>query len=294
MKSRNLLKLFGLMALVVLFACKKDDAKPVVPSLYFIDSSSELIQKLSPLDNTAVIDTIKDVATMSGVGIAYDNVNKKIFFSDFYDADTPNGRIWKMNLDGTSAEAIVTGLLDPYGIALDQTGKKVYWTDDEGNIGRSNFDGTSPDTSLVYIPSGKMRAIALDKANNKMYFYEVKNDNLYVANLDGTNKSVLITGAYGYAIFIDTVNGKIYFDDTYGPALKRANLDGTGIVEIYKDLAALPEESRIYGITINYSTNKLIWSNRDAGEIYMANLNGTSKETLATGLDSPRGICLVK
>jgi DNA-binding beta-propeller fold protein YncE len=288
MKAKQLLNLFGLLALVMLLACKKDDPKPVVPSLYFIDSSSELIQKLSPLNNTAVIDTIKDVATMSGVGIAYDNVNKKLFFSDFYDADTPNGRIWKMNLDGTGEQAIISGLLDPYGIALDLTGKKVYWTDDNGNIGRSNLDGSSPEDSLVKVPGGGMRAIAVDKANNKMYFYEVQNDNLYVANLDGTNKSVWMTGVYGYALFVDKVNNKLYFDDQYGPALKRANLDGTNVEEIDNT------DTRIYGIAIDYDLKKLYWSGRDAGEIYMANLNGTSKEILATGLASPRGICLVK
>ncbi|MBK8883815.1 MAG: DUF5050 domain-containing protein [Bacteroidales bacterium] len=259
-------------------------------SIYFMDSSDEILGKLD-LDANKTVTTVKDLAGMSGVGIAYDNVNNKIFFSDFYDADTPDGKIWKMNLDGTSPVAIVTGLLDPYGIALDVAGNKVYWTDDAGNVSRANLDGTSPELGLVTITDGWMRSIALDKANNKMYFYDVNAENLYVANLDGTNPTVLIPGVYGYLIFVDTVNGKIYFDDQNSGAagkLRRANLDGTGIIDIDDT------QSRIYGLDIDRDANKMYWTARDLGEIYRANLDGTGKEILKTGLSSPRGMFLKK
>jgi PKD repeat protein len=262
----------------------------IAASIYFMDSSDELMQKLV-LDGTGTVTTVIDLAGKSGVGIAYDNVNNKIFFSDFYDADTPNGKIWKMNLDATDATAIATGILDPYGIALDVAGGKVYWVDDAGNVSRANMDGSNPQTGLVNIVDGWMRSIALDVENNKMYFYEVDFENLYVANLDGSNPTVLISGVYGYAIYIDTVNDKIYFDDQNsgtGGELKRANLDGTGITTVDAT------ETRIYGIAIDYDLNKLYWSARDMGEIYQANLDGTGKSTVATGLTSPRGLFLKK
>ncbi len=294
MKATRFLSVLGLIALASLSACKKDDDKPKsIPSIYFIDSSIELIQQ-AVLNITATdisvdtLKTVKNVAEMSGVGLALDATNNKIFFSDFFDADTPDGKIWKMNLDGTEAVAIVTGLLDPYGIALDVKGGKVYWTDDNGNISRSNLDGTSPEIGIVNVVEGGMRAISLDVENNKMYFFEVMNDDLWVANLDGSNKSLLIDGVYGYALFVDKVNKKIYFDDQYGPALKMANLDGTGIVEIDNT------DTRIYGIDIDYDNDKLYWTARDMGEIYVAKLNGTEKKTLRTGLDSPRGLFFKK
>jgi hypothetical protein len=70
--------------------------------------------------------------------------------------------------------------------------------------------------------------------------------------------------------------------------LKRADLDGTGIIDIDDT------QSRIYGIDIDKDLNKLYWSARDLGEIYRANLDGTGKEVLKTGLTSPRGIFLKK
>lgn len=257
----------------------------VAASLYFIDPSDELIQKLT-LDNTLAITTVKDVAGMSGVGLAYDKASNKIFWSDYTDATTPNGKIWKMNLDGTGEEAIASGILDPYGIALNPSEGKIYWADDNGYISKSNLDGTATQTGVVIISGGGMRAVAIDTVHSKMYFYEVNNDNLYIADLDGNNRNVLLTGSYGYGLFVDNVNNKLYFNDYYGPSLKRCNLDGSSV----EDIDAT--DTRIYGIAIDYRLNKLYWSARDAGEIYMSDLDGTNKITLATGLSSPRGIFL--
>jgi hypothetical protein len=67
-----------------------------------------------------------------------------------------------------------------------------------------------------------------------------------------------------------------------------ANLDGSNIQ------AVDDTDTRIYGIFIDNDTDKLYWSARDTGEIYSANLDGTGKTVLKTGLTSPRGIFLKK
>jgi len=287
MKATKLLLLLFAAVLTFMVSCKKEDKPPVIPTLYFMDTSDEIIGKIV-LDGTNTVTTVKDVAEMSGPGIAYDDETDRLYFSDFYDADTPDGKIWRMKQDGTEAEAIVTGILDPYGVAIDHDNKKVYWADDAEHISRANLDGTGLETGLVTIAGASMRAVAIDEKNDKLYFYEVENEDLYVANLDGTNPRVLIPGVYGYAILIDTKNSKIYFDDQNTPALRRANLDGSNIVDI-ADL-----DNRVFGIAIDYDKNKIYWSDRGPGEIYEANLNGTGKVTIATGLSSPRGIVLVK
>ena len=220
--------------------------------------------------------------------LAIDPGQGKVYFSDFEVAN--QGKIWRMNLDGTGLEAIVTGINDPYGVDLDLTNGKVYWADDAGNISRANLDGSSPQIGIVNISGGLMRAVSLDPASNKMYFYEVDQENLYVANLDGSNPAVLIPGVYGYAILVDTQNDKIYYDDQNANggdgALMRANLDGSGAVNI-SDVA-----TRIYGMAIDYTESKIYWSGRDSGALTRANLDGSSPEVLKNGLASPRGIML--
>lgn len=257
---------------------------PVVKELFFIEYGASLIKKLNLTDNNTT--TVLDIAGKGGPGMAFDAVNNKIYFSDF--EVTGSGHIYRMNLDGTGLTEIAANLTDPYGIAVDPAGGKIYWTDDAGNISRANLDGSSPEIGLVNIAGGQMRAVALDPENNKMYFYEVNLEILYSANLDGTNVTPLFTGTYGYAILVDTVNDKIYFDDQNELKLWRADLDGSNKIAIDT------EDTRIYGMAIDHSTNQLYWSGRDSGKIKRASLDGTNQETLSSGLDSPRGVALIQ
>lgn len=252
-------------------------------AIYYIEYGNNVIKKL-PLDGSGVSTTILNITGKAGVGLAYDNANDKIYFSDF--EVTGSGNIWRMNGDGTGLQSIASGLTDPYGIALDLTNGKIYWADDLGNISRSNLDGTSLQTGIVNIAGAQMRAVALDVPNNKMYFYEVNAEKLYSANLDGSNPTAIISGSYGYSILIDHLNGKIYYDERNSGTIKRADLTGAGAITI------ATTSSRIYGLAIDNDSGKLYWSDRDAGELRKANLDGTIQETVLSGLLSPRGIFL--
>lgn len=250
--------------------------------LFFIEYSNKLIKKIS-LEPGAAAEAVADISNMRGVGLAYDSVNQKIYYSDFENADA--GKIWRMNLDGTGMETLVSGITDPYSIALNLTAGKMYWADDAGNISRANLDGSNVETGFIHVEDGNMRGIAFDSKRNVIYFYEVNNEDLYAAKSDGTGVAKIIEGAYGYAIFVDEVNGKIYYEDRNIPAIMQANLDGSGIVKI----ADVPS-TRVHGMAIDYKENKFYWSDRDKGMIRRANLDGTGAETFLSGLKSPRGI----
>lgn len=261
------------------------EGQQAVAALYYIDYGTEFIRSLL-LDGSGTTTDILNLVGKAGIGLTYDATNEKIYFSDF---DTyPLGNIWRADLDGSNAEMIVSNIGDPYGLVVDEVNSKIYWVDNDGNISRANLDGSSAEIGIVNISDGQWRAIALDVENNKMYAYEVNNENLYVANLDGTNPEILIAGIYGYAIAVDTVNNKIYFDDQNEEIFGVANLDGTNIQTID------PDGTRIYGIQIDNDTNKLYWSGRDTGELYRADLDGSNREVLASGISSPRGIALIK
>jgi PKD repeat protein len=259
------------------------------PALYFIEYDVDFIRQLA-LNETAGVSNFLDIAGKVGVGIAYDHINGKVYFSDFNLYGS--GKIWKINIDGSGLEAIVSDLYDPYGVALDLVHGKIYWAEDVdesdiGHIVRANLDGTGKET-LVSLPDGQFRAIALDVENNKMYYYDVNAEDLYSANLDGSGATPIISGVYGYAIAVDTEHDKIYFDDQNDAQLKRANLNGSG-VEMVDDT-----DTRIYGIVIDNEGDKLYWSGRDSGEIYISDLDGSNQETLKSGLESPRGIFIRK
>jgi len=262
------------------------DEAPVNPGeLYFMDLGDDLIKKLD-LGTSGAISDVLDIAGKVGIGMAYDNLNNKIYFSDF---DTyPNGKIWRMDVDGSNLENIVSNIGDPYAIALDVAGNKLFWVDDDANVSKANLDGTNQEIGFLTVSGAQWRAISLDVANNKMYAYDVNAENLYQADLDGSNASIIVPGVYGYAILVDTVNAKIYFDDQNAGELKMANLDGSNIQTVNTN------GTRIYGIEIDYSSNKLYFSGRDSGELYRADLDGSNIEVLQTGLGSPRGIAIIK
>lgn len=260
------------------------------PEVFYIEAGSSLISHFGISSPGKAIDFL-DVAGITGVGLAYDPEHEKIYFSDF--EEYGEGKIWSINLDGTDLEEIVGGLHDPYQIALDIAGGKIYWAEDVdvdnmGHIGRINLDGSDKEY-VVTMEDAWLLAMALDLKHGKIYYYDVNNEDMYTANLDGSGQGdPILSGVYGYAIQVDTQNDKIYFDEQNSELLLRADLDG-GNIETVDD-----NGSRIYGISIDNENSKLYWSGRDSGEISQANLDGSHKIALKSGLSSPRGIFFKK
>jgi len=293
MKTFNSFYFTIVIMVAMLSGCSKDEETPTkeYTGIYVIDTYENVDEVYEGYIKTLSINGGTPTALKEntiGVGIAYDKKNEKIFYSDF---DTSNGKIWKADVNGENAVAIVENIYDPYQIALDVNSGKVYWGDGDGNVSRSNLDGSGKE-DIVTIADGLIRAIALDLAHGKLYFYDCEAENLYKADLDGKNKTVIKSGIYGYCIAVDEVNSKLYFDvltdDDSLNGLYRSNLDGSGIEAIAENV----DSYRIYGIAIDSYKSKVYWSEKSNSIIYQANLNGTNKTTISSDLVEPRGIFL--
>lgn len=263
------------------------DPNAVVESnrdLFFIEynNPTRAIRKIS-LKSGSVAETVLSLTGRAGVGLAYDSVGKKIYFTDFI--NTNAGKVWRVNLDGSGLQELASGITDPYSIAVNIKGGKIYWADNAGNISKSNLDGSGFVKDFIHVNSGQMRGVSYNSKTDMIYFYEVNNEDLYAAKSDGTGVSKIIEGAYGYGIFVDEENSKLYFENRNEPAIMRANLDGSGIVKI----VSVPG-TRVYGMAIDYSVNKFYWSDMSNNTIKRSNLDGTKIETVLTGLNSPRGL----
>lgn len=259
------------------------------PELFYVEAGPGTISRFG-LSSPDKAKLFLDASGFSGAGLAYDDVHEKIYFSDF--EVTGEGKIWRINLDGTDLEEIVGGLFDPYQVALDVAGGKVYWAedvdeDDIAHIGRANLDGTDMEY-IVSLEGAAFTGVSLDVENNKMYYYDYWLEDIYVANLDGTEATPIIQGVYGYSLYVDTVNDKIYFDEQRAKSLLRADLDGSNVETIDNN------GTRIYGFAIDHEKGKLYWSGRDSGAITQANLDGSHKLVIKSGLSSPRGLFLKK
>ena len=66
----------------------------------------------------------------------------KVFWTE--ETTDSAGKIHSANLNGNNVTELVSLNAAPYGISVDATGKKLYWTNSRGKIMQSNLNGKSP------------------------------------------------------------------------------------------------------------------------------------------------------
>jgi hypothetical protein len=73
-----------------------------------------------------------------------------IYWTDEIDSRPRLGNIRRANRDGSGPALLVKGQLDCFGVALDVSGGKMYWTDEDGgDIRSANLDGMGRQTILT-------------------------------------------------------------------------------------------------------------------------------------------------
>ncbi len=169
------------------------------------------------------------------VALALDVENSKIYWTD-----KDRSTVSVANLDGSGLQDLVStnpvtgeaGSLE--GIFLDKDNNKIYWTDvvsaaDEG-VYRANLDGSQAEK----VVAAWSHAVAV--SGGKLYYSDVNNEAVMVAELDGSNQQALGQLAYrSYGIALDEANGYLYWtdlgDDLGDGRLNRILLDGSGSEE---------------------------------------------------------------
>ncbi|HVP13632.1 MAG TPA: hypothetical protein VMV94_20830, partial [Phycisphaerae bacterium] len=156
---------------------------------------------------------------------------QKMYFTEW-------GSIYRANLDGTNILCLIsapTGPIatNPWGIALDVAGGKMYWTDIKLKVlRRANLDGSEIEDLAITCEHGP-KGIALDLPRGKVYWTEetwlepgIQSGCIRRANLDGTEVEQLVNDSEPpAAIALDLDRGKMYW--VHGSMISRANLDGS-------------------------------------------------------------------
>jgi len=95
--------------------------------------------------------------------VAIDTVNQHLYWTE-----SIGGFIRRSNLDGSRKRIVVTGVINPHGLAVDPISEKIYWTAGEdgktGKVQWANFDGTNIDDVIQKTsPSPKYIVLAAKK-----------------------------------------------------------------------------------------------------------------------------------
>ena len=250
-----------------------------------------------------------------------------------YWTETGSDDIKRANLDGSSAETLIgSGLSDPSRIAV--YGDKMYWL--QGGIKRANLDGTSVETLAsnahrIHHGGVYLGGIALDTANDKLYWTQAGTHSLHRANLDGSSPETLIGSGLNAPsdLALDVAGGKVYWLSFNSHTLKRANLDGSSVETLIGSGMGNPTNmaldvagGKVYwlefgtrlkranldgtsietirnaegtrrGFALDVAGGKVYWTETATDDIKRSNLDGSSVETLiTTGLSDPVGIAL--
>ncbi|MHC4133225.1 MAG: DUF5050 domain-containing protein, partial [Planctomycetota bacterium] len=216
-------------------------------------------------------------------GIALDTASSRLYWVDY-----GLRRVRSILFDTTGVDDLVLNTSYAWGVALDITGGKIYWTETSHSkkIKRADLDGLNVE-ELITTGLVSPRSIVLNSNSDKMYWAD--NNKICLASLDGNDVEDLIVDlSYPRGLALDLNNEKIYWSDYGTDKIQRANLDGTGVEDLITSGLDIP-----LGITLDISGGKLYFSDGGTHKILRANLDGTMVEDLITaGLQSPEGLAI--
>jgi low density lipoprotein receptor-related protein 5/6 len=197
-------------------------------------------------------------------------------------------------LENPAPEELVSGLVQPRGLALDPAGGKVYWADaspSRNRIERANLDGTDVEAFLTGLDNP--RSLALDPGAGWLYWTELGTGSgvgaVRRADLEGSAIEDLVTGAgtrpFGLALDLDA--GKVYWTDGATARIRRADLNGQNVEDLISSGLTLPRF-----LALDVPGGKMYWTHANPPKLQRANLDGSGVEDLAPAVGLPFGVVL--
>ncbi|SDF07358.1 Ig-like domain-containing protein [Myxococcus virescens] len=236
-------------------------------SLYWVTAAGSLWRV--DVNGTNAIELETGISGASS--IATDPVTRTLFY-------TRDSAIVRADSDGANPVDIVANGGLPSGLAVDSTNRKLYWSDfNGGRVMRAELDGNNPTQIAGGIDSPS--AIEVDVPNGKVYVITYNNTKLIRFNLDGTNLETLASGlgGLGVGLAVDSSGGKVYYS-TRGNSIYVANLDGTDVTPL------VTNQTTAHGIAIDVTAGRLYWADWLGGVIRSADLaDGSDIQDLNSG-----------
>ena len=251
------------------------------PPLYWIDAEAGVLQSLTGPDVQRLVPSVQNAT-----GIAVDAAGDKIYWIE--KTGDRSGRIRSADLDGRNAVLVAELTSVPMGIAVDAARGKLYITNGWGRVQRFDVDGRNFRGNFVKGLSAP-RDIVVDAAGGKLYWTEQPSETtgkIQSANLEGNRNVQTVREFPGvpHGIAVDTASGKLYIANAQGQ-VQRLNLDGSGF-----ESHLIPNLSAPQGVAIDTAAGKVYWT--EAGRVRRANVDGTNRENVVTGLGTPANLSI--
>ena len=203
---------------------------------------------------------------------------------NLYWTDRAAHGVFRSDPDGKQVRQIVSGLTIPLGLAIDETNKRIYWSDwiqnttpKSGKIGYSDLDGKNPKTIITGLTSGGKLTIA----DGKLYVSDLFGGNILQSNLEGEGlKKIADANQPGQAAY-DAQHNRLIWTDIADDKIRSTDLDtlSTSDVIVFADefanpraLAIDPATRRMYFIKPVENTGL---GPNPSSQLHSADLDGT-------------------
>ncbi|XP_048838951.1 low-density lipoprotein receptor-related protein 1 isoform X2 [Brienomyrus brachyistius] len=188
--------------------------------VYWIDVSSHgsTIQRMH--FSGSDVQVLHHIYLGSADGLAVDWVGGNVYW-----CDKRRSTIEVSKLDGTFRAVLVsTGLREPHAIAVDVRNGHLYWSawGDHPHIGRIGMDGDNRSTIIqdhITLPSG----LTLDFVNDRLYWADAHEDKIEFANLDGSNRHMVLSQGIPHVFAITLFEEYIYWTERETKSINRAH-----------------------------------------------------------------------
>ncbi|XP_023239238.1 low-density lipoprotein receptor-related protein 6-like [Centruroides sculpturatus] len=197
-------------------------------------------------------------------GIAIDWIARNLYWTD-----TGTDRIEVSRLNGTSRKILITENLDePRAIVLDPVEGYMYWTDwgSKPMIERAELDGTHR-TTIINTSLDWPNGLAIDYEKRKLYWGDAKLDKIEMANLDGSDRRVLVSDQLSHIFGFSLLGDFVYWTDWQQRSIERVHKE-TGdmretIIDQLPDLMGL----KAVNIFVKHGTNPCAINNGNCSNL---------------------------
>uniref|UniRef100_A0A8C1QPB5 Low density lipoprotein receptor-related protein 1Ab n=1 Tax=Cyprinus carpio TaxID=7962 RepID=A0A8C1QPB5_CYPCA len=177
----------------------------------------------NPYYNYIISFTVPDIDNVTVVD--YDALENRIYWSD-----VRTQMIKRAFINGTGVETVVSAdLPNAQGLAVDWVSRNLFWTSYDTNkkqINVARLDGSFKNAVIHGLD--KPHSLVLHPILGKLYWLD--GDNISMANMDGTNHTLLFTNQKGpVGLSIDYYMEQLYWISSGNSTINRCKLDGSGL-----------------------------------------------------------------
>ncbi|CAB1328475.1 unnamed protein product, partial [Coregonus sp. 'balchen'] len=210
------------------------------------------------------------------------NITPYLIFSNRY-------YLRNLSTDGEAYSLILQGLTSVVAMDFDRVDKRFYWIDVSRRvIERMFYNGSNREVVVNGVLHGE--GLAVDWVGRKLYWVDSFLDCLKVSELDGrfakklAEHCVDTNNTYCFenprALVLHPKYGYVYWTDWGDKAfIGRVGMDGTNKTAIITTKIEWPN-----GVTIDYSNDKLYWSDAHLNYIEFSDLEGHHRHTVYDGI----------